>query len=163
MDKLRRDQIIKLRSDIKMLTTFISDTYDTENNFLSIIDDEITNMMKFNVRLSGPPDTPYHGIKFTLSVNISSSYPQSAPNVKFVTPILHPNVGPSGNICLQTLNSAWGPNIGLVQLMSSIYEMMFAPNPDSPLNSTIATLYKNNYDEYFYKVRQHSITHGHIV
>jgi hypothetical protein len=51
-----------------------------------------TNMSYWKVVMKGPEGTPYEKGTFVLSVSMSPSFPQAPPIVRFLTPILHPNV-----------------------------------------------------------------------
>lgn len=51
-----------------------------------------TNMSYWKVVMEGPKGTPYEKGTFVLSVSMSPSFPQIPPIVRFLTPILHPNV-----------------------------------------------------------------------
>jgi len=51
-----------------------------------------TNMSYWKVVMEGPKGTPYEKGTFVLSVSMSPSFPQVPPIVRFLTPILHPNV-----------------------------------------------------------------------
>ena len=53
--------------------------------------------------IMGPPNTPYHGGVFQVKINIPVDFPFSPPEIRFQTKIFHPNVDPSGNICLDIL------------------------------------------------------------
>jgi ubiquitin-conjugating enzyme E2 I len=54
--------------------------------------------------------------------------------VRFPTGFYHPNVYPSGTICLSILNEDqdWRPGINLKQIMLGVQELLDTPNPDSP-------------------------------
>ncbi len=42
--------------------------------------------------LIGPPDTPFAGGTFRLTIRVPPDYPFKPPNVKFDTKVYHPNV-----------------------------------------------------------------------
>jgi ubiquitin-conjugating enzyme/von Willebrand factor type A domain-containing protein len=46
----------------------------------------------WKVVMKGPPDTPYENGTFVISVHITREFPRFAPLVRFITPILHPNI-----------------------------------------------------------------------
>ena len=51
-----------------------------------------SNMSFWKIIMSGPSASPYERGTFVLMVEMPSNYPQRAPTVRFITPILHPNV-----------------------------------------------------------------------
>lgn len=51
-----------------------------------------SNTSFWKIIMSGPSASPYERGTFVLMVEMSSNYPQRAPTVRFITPILHPNV-----------------------------------------------------------------------
>ena len=75
---------------------------------------------------------------------------------KFVPPLFHPNVYPSGTICLSILNEeeGWRPAITLKQVLIGIQDLLDDPNPQSPAQSDAYNLYMHNKTEYRRRVRQ---------
>ena len=53
---------------------------------------EEDNIYKWRVTLLGPKDTPYKGGIFYIEVKFPKYYPNSPPEIHFITPIYHPNV-----------------------------------------------------------------------
>jgi len=96
----------------------------------------------------GPSDTPYAGGIFKLCISFPSSYPFKPPKVKFITKIYHPNINSYGNICLDVLNTQWSPALTVSKLLLSISSLLSDPNPDDPLETTIANIYKTNREKY---------------
>src|SRR5947207_1466 len=65
-----------------------------------------------------------------------------APSVRFDTPCFHPNVDTSGYICLDILKENWSAVYNVQSILLSIQSLLGEPNPDSPLNSQAAQLWK---------------------
>lgn len=83
---------------------------------------------------------------------------------KFTPPLFHPNVYPSGTICLSILNEekSWKPaitlkqvrtlleavslggayNVGSEQIVLGIQDLLNNPNPDDPAQTEAYTLFK---------------------
>lgn len=75
---------------------------------------------------------------------------------KFSPPLFHPNVYPSGTICLSILNEeeGWRPAITLKQVLIGIQDLLDDPNPNSPAQSEAYQLFISNKPEYKRRVRQ---------
>ena len=74
---------------------------------------------------------------------------------KFVPPLFHPNVYPSGTICLSILNEeeGWRPAITLKQVLIGIQDLLDDPNPNSPAQQEAYQLFTSNKTEYKKRVR----------
>lgn len=74
---------------------------------------------------------------FKARVTIGKEYPIRAPVCKFVIPPYHPNVGSSGDLCLDILSDKWSPSTTLVRLGLSLQLLMQAPNYEDPLRRSV--------------------------
>merc|ERR1711975_50841 len=98
----------------------------------------------FNVIIMGPADTPYHGGMFKLELFLPEDYPMAAPKVRFLTKIYHPNIDKLGRICLDVLKDKWSPALQIRTVLLSIQALLSSPEPDDPLDTTVADHFKNN-------------------
>ncbi len=69
----------------------------------------------------------------------------SAPKVRFLTKIYHPNIDRLGRICLDVLKDKWSPALQIRTVLLTIQALMSAPNPDDPLNNEAAELWKSDH------------------
>lgn len=92
----------------------------------------------------GPPDSPYSGGVYKLSIRFPTDYPFKHPHIQFKTRIYHPNINSAGGICLDILKNQWSPALTIGKVLLSILSLLTDPNPDDPLVPDIAGLYKNN-------------------
>ncbi|RMX87855.1 hypothetical protein D0869_02055 [Hortaea werneckii] len=78
------------------------------------------------------------------------------PTGKFVPPLFHPNVYPSGTVCLSILNEeeGWRPAITVKQILLGIQMLLDEVNPESPAQADAYNLYKKDRAAYEKKVRQ---------
>ncbi|KAL3288744.1 hypothetical protein HHI36_003179 [Cryptolaemus montrouzieri] len=105
------------------------------------------NLFSWIGTIMGPKDSVYETLKFRLSLQFSSSYPYTAPVVKFITPCFHPNVDTKGNICLDILKDKWSALYDVRTILLSIQALLGVPNVDSPLNTIAAEKWQKQ-DEY---------------
>lgn len=112
------------------------------------------NLRYLTIELSGPPDSPYEGGVFDMEFFMPEGYPMEPPKVRFLTRIYHPNVDRVGRICLDILKSKWSPALKIQTVLLSIQALMSAPNPDDPLDNTIADLWKSNEPEALERARE---------
>lgn len=100
------------------------------------------NARYFHVIVSGPQGSPFEGGVFRLELFLPEEYPMSAPKVRFVTKIYHPNIDKLGRICLDILKDKWSPALQIRTVLLSIQALLSAPNPDDPLNNEVADQWK---------------------
>lgn len=63
------------------------------------------------------------GNKQQVSIRLTGEYPRRAPEVKWMTPILHPNIWGRGTVCLGNFGSNWTPYIKLADLIEVLWDM----------------------------------------
>jgi ubiquitin-conjugating enzyme E2 N len=102
------------------------------------------NMRYFNVVIAGPVDSPYEGGLFRLELFLPSEYPMGPPKVRFLTKMYHPNIDRLGRICLDILKDKWSPALQIRTVLISIQALLSAPNPDDPLDNTVADHWKTD-------------------
>ena len=105
------------------------------------------NLFEWVATIKGAPATVYAGLSYRLSLSFPSTYPYTAPTVKFVTPCFHPNVDQFGNICLDILKEKWSAAYSVQTVLLSLQTLLGDPNNDSPLNNQAAELWENQ-EEY---------------
>lgn len=100
------------------------------------------NYYKWDGQIMGPSDSPYTGGLFKLKITFTKEYPFKAPKVVFITKIFHPNINNNGQICLDILKDKWSPALSISKVLLSVCSLLTDPNPDDPLVSEIAKIYK---------------------
>ena len=118
------------------------------------------NLHHWEGTIFGPSESPYCGGIFKLDILFTENYPFVPPKVKFVTPILHPNINSTGSICLDILGKNWSPVLSISKILLSISSLLTEPNPNDPLNSFIANIYKNDRKKYNETVRNFTLKHA---
>ncbi|KUI66027.1 Ubiquitin-conjugating enzyme E2 pex4 [Cytospora mali] len=79
--------------------------------------------------------------RWLLSIQIPTNYPLAPPAVRFVTPVVHPNIAlKTGEICLDLLKGAWTPAYSVLETVRAVRSLLSYPEVDSPLNVDCAAL-----------------------
>jgi ubiquitin-conjugating enzyme E2 I len=104
----------------------------------------------------GKVGTPWEGGIYKLTVTFPEEYPQKPPKCRFTPPLFHPNVYPSGNVCLSIINEDqdWKPSLTLKQILLGIQDLLNDPNPNSPAQTEAYSLYRKDRAAYEKKIRQ---------
>mmetsp|Transcript_817 Transcript_817/g.1413 ORF Transcript_817/g.1413 Transcript_817/m.1413 type:complete len:158 (-) Transcript_817:280-753(-) len=113
------------------------------------------NLMTWEVGIPGKEGTDWEGGLFKVRMEFTDEYPSKPPRCKFVPPLFHPNVYPSGTICLSILNEeeGWRPAITVKQMVLGIQDLLDNPNSLSPAQSEAYQLFVTNKTEYRRRVR----------
>ncbi|CAN1267626.1 SUMO-conjugating enzyme UBC9 [Linum perenne] len=67
------------------------------------------DMFHWQATIMGPPDSPYSGGVFLVTIHFPPDYPFKPPKVAFRTKVFHPNINSNGSICLDILKEQWSP------------------------------------------------------
>lgn len=120
------------------------------------------NFFEWQCTMTGPTDTPYAGGLFFIKVMFPKDYPQTKPEVRFITPIYHVNVNhrqeysdeidPLGHVCISTINK-WNPTCNMSHVFKDIFALFYMPNPESPFGFERREELKKNPKLYEAKVK----------
>ncbi|KAI8089163.1 SUMO-conjugating enzyme ubc9 [Halteromyces radiatus] len=104
--------------------------------------DNSLDLMQWTCGIPGKENTPWENAVYKLVLTF--------PEGKFVPALFHPNVYPSGTVCLSILNEdeGWKPAITVKQILTGIQDLLNDPNPESPAQSDAYVLFKKNKKEY---------------
>lgn len=116
--------------------------------------DGSTDLMVWNAGIPGVAGSIWENGIFKLNIEFPEDYPSSPPICKFVPPLFHPNVYPSGVVCLSIINvdQGWRPTLTLKQVLLGIQLLLDNPNPKSPAQQEAYELFLYNKDKYKEKV-----------
>ncbi|TIA75810.1 hypothetical protein E3P88_01275 [Wallemia ichthyophaga] len=113
---------------------------------VELVDD---NIFEWAGYIHGPQGTPYEDGRFRFRLAYPDNFPFKAPAFQLKTPIYHPNFDPEGNICIGLLKSeSWKPTTRVTQIFQAILQLLAEPNPDDPLDASIANDYSNNRSDF---------------
>ncbi|KAJ3517407.1 hypothetical protein NLJ89_g524 [Agrocybe chaxingu] len=104
------------------------------------------NLMEWEVGIPGRAKTIWEGGLYKLSMSFPEDYPSKPPKCKFTPPLFHPNVYPSGTVCLSILDEekSWKPAITIKQILLGIQDLLDNPNVNDPAQSDAYTMFKND-------------------
>ena len=114
---------------------------------------DIKDLYHWKATIQGPPDSPYEGGIFHLTMYFPPGYPFKPPVVKFVTQVYHPNISLKGDICLDVLHKEYSPIMKISQILLSIMSLLTDPNTDHGLHPEAGFLYLTNRAKYNENVR----------
>jgi ubiquitin-conjugating enzyme E2 I len=141
----------------------------------------VLDLKVWDVGIPGREKTIWEGGLFKLTLTFPDEYPTKPPKCKhhqpqphlmplplvlrpfaktsagkFVPPLFHPNVYPSGTVCLSILNEeeAWKPAITIKQILLGIQDLLNDPNPESPAQADAYNLFKKDRAAYERKIKQ---------
>tara|TARA_B110001469_G_C9647965_1_gene328794 strand:- start:3748 stop:4194 length:447 start_codon:yes stop_codon:yes gene_type:complete len=120
----------------------------------------INDLYKWYATIIGPSESPYSGGIFKLSIDIPDNYPFKPPKIMFITPIMHPNINSHGSICLDILSKNWSPVLTVSKILLSISSLLTDPNPDDPLDKTVANMYIKNRKQFNKLARNHTLSYA---
>ncbi|EIE24564.1 E2 ubiquitin-conjugating-like enzyme [Coccomyxa subellipsoidea C-169] len=121
--------------------------------------DGSVNLMKWNCHIPGKPGTDWEGGYFPLTMEFSDEYPAKPPKCKFKPSFFHPNIYPSGTVCLSILNEdeGWRPSITVKNILTGIQDLLDDPNPKSPAQAEAFMMFTQQKVEYRKRVKQQAL------
>lgn len=116
----------------------------------------VVNMMKWECGIPGKQKTDWEGGLYKLAVEFTDDYPSRPPKVRFTPPLFHPNVYPSGTVCLSILDAdkAWRPSITLKQILLGVQDLLDTPNVLDPANGEAYDIFMKSKVSYQNRVKQ---------
>ena len=100
--------------------------------------DGSANLMKWKCVIPGEDGTDWAGGFYPVTMEFSSDYPAKAPKVSLPKGFFHPNIYPSGKVCLSIINDnpaeggQWKPAIAIKQILLGVQELLDQPNNSDP-------------------------------
>ena len=94
----------------------------------------VQNLLLWRCSIPGKEGTDWSGANYPVALEFTEDYPSKPPVARFDRDFFHPNVFPSGKVCLSILNeeSGWRPSITIKQILVGIQELLSAPNEADP-------------------------------
>lgn len=101
-----------------------------------------------------PSEGYYAGGKIDFLHRINLDYPLSAPKVKCLQRIFHPNIEVTGAVCLNILRLDWKPVLAVNAICFGLLMLFNEPNAEEPLNIEAGRLLEADRRGFENKVRE---------
>jgi ubiquitin-conjugating enzyme E2 G2 len=124
------------------------------------------DLLYWEALIQGPEGTPFEGGVFPAELKFPKDYPLAPPSMRFLGEVWHPNVYPSGLVCISILHppgddpnhyeqasERWSPIQSVEKILISVMSMLAEPNDESPANVEAAKMWREQRPEYEKKVR----------
>ena len=141
-------------NQVRRISKEITALIKSPHPFIDIFPSE-EDVTFWKVLITGPEGTPYHGCTFLVTVNFKNSFPLSSPEIRFMTPILHPNINFQGRVCHSIFDRNWSPDITVKTLLEVLFGLLLNPDRDDPLDSQLALNFYNDNGQYEGDVIRH--------
>lgn len=84
--------------------------------------------------MPGKVGTPWEGGVYRIRMLFPEDFPAKPPKCQFSPPLFHPNVYPSGTVCLSILDESktWEPSLGVLEILQGIQQLLSEPNIADP-------------------------------
>eukprot|EP01099_Mayorella_cantabrigiensis_P000672 TRINITY_DN1298_c0_g1_i1.p1 TRINITY_DN1298_c0_g1~~TRINITY_DN1298_c0_g1_i1.p1 ORF type:complete len:186 (+),score=47.25 TRINITY_DN1298_c0_g1_i1:75-560(+) len=118
--------------------------------------DGSSNLFVWKCGIPGKPGTAWEGATYPLTMEFSEDYPSKPPKCKFPAEFFHPNIFPSGTVCLSILNEeeGWKPSISVKQILLGIQDLLDTPNPKSPAQEKAFLMFVHQPEQYAKEVKK---------
>ncbi|GJJ68205.1 ubiquitin-conjugating enzyme E2 G1 [Entomortierella parvispora] len=157
---MSEQSVLLLKKQLRELTQNPVDGFSA-----GLVDDE--NIFLWEIVIVGPQDTLYEGGFFKALLTFPLEYPLLPPKMRFTSEMYHPNVYPSGEVCISILHppgedtygyeqasERWSPVHTVETILVSVISMLSSPNDESPANLEAAKELRENYPAFKKKVQR---------
>jgi len=105
-------------------------------------EDGTLNLMHWECVIPGKKGTLWEGGNYKLRMLFKDDFPSSPPKCQFYPPLFHPNVYPSGTVCLSLLDEEkdWRPAVTIKQILLGIQALLNEPNERSGTSRSLHNL-----------------------
>ena len=112
------------------------------------------DLFHWRISLLGPKDSVYAGGLYFLNADFDEHYPDTPPNIRFITKIYHLNISPiDGEISLSTL-CYWVPKTPMKEVLYHIFILFYEQNPGCSFKLQMAEEFKTDRNEFNRKAKK---------
>ena len=117
------------------------------------------DLFRWEFLVPGKKNTSWEGGVYKIIATFPKEYPQKAPKLTTSPPLFHPNVYPSGNICLSLIDDQkdWKPSVSLRQLLISLQVFLSSPNGNDPAHPEAIRLFRKDLALYNERIKKQAI------
>ncbi|KAI3383206.1 hypothetical protein SNEBB_005813 [Seison nebaliae] len=121
--------------------------------------DGTLNLMDWECGIPGPKNSLWEGGMYRIMIHFREDYPTTPPKCQFEPGLFHPNVYPSGTVCLSLLDEEkdWRPSISVRQILQGIQKLLQEPNASDPAQADAYCIFINNRVQYEEKVKEEAL------
>jgi len=114
------------------------------------------DLMRWEAAIPGKADTLWAGGEYRLQMIFTEDYPSKPPKCQFTPVLFHPNIYPSGTVCLSLLNEEkdWRPSTTFKQILLAIQELLDHANPNDPAQKEPYELYVRDRAAYDRRIKE---------
>ena len=121
------------------------------------------NLSRWKCEIPGPKDSVWERGIYKLYMEFPKDYPLKPPRCYFKPVLPHPNIYPSGTVCLSILNEEedWKPSLTIKAILLGIQKLLKdEPNLASPAQLEATKLYKKDKDKYSKQAREFALSNA---
>ncbi|GAV05831.1 hypothetical protein RvY_15902 [Ramazzottius varieornatus] len=118
--------------------------------------DGTLNLWVWDCIIPGPKGTLWEGGNYRLKMKFKEEYPGSSPKCAFDPPLFHPNIYPSGTVCLSILDDdkGWRSGITVKEILLGIQDLMVNPNEKDPAQAEAYHIFTKDREQYDRRVKE---------
>ncbi|KAK3265596.1 SUMO-conjugating enzyme sce1 [Cymbomonas tetramitiformis] len=122
-------------------------------------DDGSSDILVWQCIIPGKKGGIWEGGFYPVVLKFSEEYPEKPPQANFPQHFFHPNVYPSGKICLSILNEekGWRPSLSVKQILQGIQDLLDNPNNGDPAQEKAYHLLLNSKAQYELTVKKEGL------
>jgi ubiquitin-protein ligase len=112
-----------------------------------------SDLKHWMISIDAPAESYYAGDVFTVELTFGPNWPDQAPRVEMVTPIVHPNIE-NRAVCINIIRGQYNPSLKVRNIIEGIINALINPNPDDPVNRGVALMQKTSLDQFRREVQK---------